>query len=87
MASVAYVANKGTRLPSQLSPINVLNPNLLQTMGASKLGDQFGPNDTAVNGVPVPYAGWYDQLTNYGCTPTVAQAFRHTRSIAAASSA
>ena len=46
MASVAYVANKGTRLPSQLRPINVLNPNLLQTMGASKLGDQFGPNDT-----------------------------------------
>jgi hypothetical protein len=74
MASVAYVANKGTRLPSQLSPINVLNPNLLQTMGASALGDQFGPNDTVVNGVPVPYAGWYDQLTNYGCTPTVAQA-------------
>src|SRR5205814_7530391 len=24
--SVAYVANKGTRLPSQLLPINVLNP-------------------------------------------------------------
>ena len=26
VVSVAYVGNKGTRLPSQISPINVLNP-------------------------------------------------------------
>jgi hypothetical protein len=74
MFSVAYVGNKGTRLPSQLLPLNVLNPSLLQTMGAAKLKDQFGPTDTVVDGVPVPYAGWYDQLHNYGCTPSVAQA-------------
>ncbi len=74
MVSVAYVANKGTRLPTQISPINVLNPSLLQSMGPAKLKDQFGPNDASVDGVPVPYAGWSQQLSNYGCTPSVAQA-------------
>lgn len=74
MVSVAYVGNKGTRLPSQISPLNVLNPSLLQTIGPAKLKDQFGPNDTSVDGVPAPYADWYQQLHNYGCTPSVAQA-------------
>ncbi len=68
--SVAYVGSKGTRLPSQINPINVLNPSLL-SMGA-KLNDQFGPNDTSVDGVPLPYAGWQQQMT--GCAPSVAQA-------------
>jgi hypothetical protein len=71
MASLAYVANKGTRLPSQLLPLNVLNPSLL-SMG-NQLKEQFGPNSTVVNGVPVPYAGWVQQLSGH-CDPTVAQA-------------
>lgn len=71
LVSAAYVASKGSRLPSQLNPINVLNPSLLSL--GSRLRDSFGPNDTSVNGVPVPYAGWYQQL-NGRCDPTVAQA-------------
>jgi hypothetical protein len=68
--STAYVGSKGTRLPSQLNPLNVLNPQLL-SMGA-KLNDQFGPNDTVKDGVPLPYPGWQQQMT--GCAPSVAQA-------------
>lgn len=71
LISTAYVANKGTRLPSQLLPLNVLNPSLL-SMG-NQLKDEFGPNDTVVDGVHVPYAGWVQQLTGH-CDPTVAQA-------------
>lgn len=74
MVSVAYVANKGTRLPSQILPLNVLNPSLLGNYG-SKLTDQFGPDDTSVDGVPSPYSGWANQLLSINnCTPTVAQA-------------
>ena len=73
MVSVAYVGNKGTRLPSQLSPINVLNPNLLSQYG-NDLTKQFSGEGQTVAGVAEPYAGWYTQMHNYGCTPTVAQA-------------
>ena len=74
LVSAAYVGNKGTRLPSQISPINALNPQLLSQYG-SKLTDQFGANDTSVDGVPQPYSGWAQQLlTVNNCTPTVAQA-------------
>jgi hypothetical protein len=74
MVSVAYVGNKGTRLPSQILPLNVLNPSLLSQYG-SKLTDQFTATDTMVDGVAAPYAGWASQLlaTNV-CQPTVAQA-------------
>jgi hypothetical protein len=68
--SAAYVGSKGTRLPSQLDPLNVLNPSLL-SLGA-KLNDQFGPNDTVKDGVTIPYPGWVQQMT--GCAPSVAQA-------------
>ena len=68
--SAAYVGSKGTRLPSQIVPINALDPKYLSL--GPKLKDQFGPNDTSLNGVPVPYQGWSKQMT--GCTPTVAQA-------------
>ncbi|HEV2493405.1 MAG TPA: carboxypeptidase regulatory-like domain-containing protein [Terriglobia bacterium] len=68
--SVAYVGNKGTRLPARVSPINTLNPSLLST--GQKLYDQFGPNDTMVDGVPAPYPGWASQMQ--ACSPTVAQA-------------
>jgi hypothetical protein len=68
--SAAYVANKGTRLPSAQVPLNALNPSLL-SMG-SKLFDQFGPSDTVVDGVSIPYAGWVQQMK--ACAPTVGQA-------------
>ncbi len=68
--SVAYVGNKGTRLPARVSPINAINPSNLSL--GEKLNDQFGPNDTMVDGVPAPYPGWASQMQ--ACAPTVAQA-------------
>ena len=70
--STAYVGNKGTRLASQEVPLNALDPKLL-SMG-SKLFDEFTPNSgqTSLDGVPIPYTGWIEQMK--ACTPTVAQA-------------
>ena len=74
VASIAYVGNKGTHLPSQLQPLNVLNPTLL-AMGTSALNSVFAPGQTSLNGVQAPYAGWAQQLLSAGtCKPTVAQA-------------
>jgi hypothetical protein len=70
MLSLAYVGTKGTRLPSYISPINVLNPNLL-SMGET-LNIDFQPGDTEIAGVPVPYDGWVEQMQD--CSPSVAQA-------------
>ncbi|MEO8661261.1 MAG: hypothetical protein ABI693_22515, partial [Bryobacteraceae bacterium] len=70
IVSVAFVGNKGTHLPSQMQPLNVLNPNLL-SMG-SALNAVFEPGQTSLNGVNAPYAGWAESLTS--CAPTVAQA-------------
>ncbi len=73
MASVAYVANRGVHLPSQLQPLSVLNPNLLG-MG-SALNAVFAPGQASLDGVAAPYAGWAQQLNNAGqCAPSVAQA-------------
>jgi hypothetical protein len=72
MLAVAYVANKGTRLPSNVAQINVLDPKYL-SMGA-KLGDVFQSGMNSLDGVPIPYAGWVEQLQNGNCNPTVAQA-------------
>jgi hypothetical protein len=68
--STAYVGNKGARLASALDAPNVLNPTLL-SMG-QHLYDQFQPGQTSLDGVPIPYQGWVEQMT--GCAPTVAQA-------------
>ena len=68
--NAAYVANKGTRLPSSNVPLNVLNPSLLAMGGA--LNDTFQPGQTTLDGVPIPYAGWVEQMS--ACKPTVAQA-------------
>lgn len=72
VASVAYVASKGTHLPSAMQPLNVLNPSLL-SMG-SQLNAVFQPGQTSLNGVNVPYANWVDTLNQGSCKPTVAQA-------------
>src|SRR5206468_994978 len=70
--SAAYVANKGSRLPSNTSPLNALNPKYL-SMG-QQLYHEFAPGDTELDGVRVPYQGWVDQMQN--CAPSVAQALR-----------
>ncbi len=68
--TAAYVGNKGTRLLSQINAINALPPSLLGF--GNKLNDQFVPGQASLDGVPIPYAGWTQQMT--GCAPTVAQA-------------
>ncbi|MBM3726053.1 MAG: TonB-dependent receptor [Acidobacteria bacterium] len=68
--SAAYVGNKGTRLGSTVAPLNALDPKYL-SMGA-RLFDQFTVGQTSVNGVPLPYAGWVEQMR--ACAPSVAQA-------------
>lgn len=70
VVSAAYVGNKGTRLPSRVAPLNALDPRLLNQFGPS-LFDEFGAGDLEKNGIPVPYAGWVEQLQ---CAPSVAQA-------------
>ncbi len=70
--SVAYVGSAGRRLPSSIDPINAIDPRFL-SMG-DRLNDQFTPGMTSLNGVPLPYAGWVEQMT--GCAPSVAQALR-----------
>src|SRR5262245_25123773 len=69
--SAAYVGNKGTRLLSNVQPLNALDPKLLTQYGA-RLFDQFEPGQTSLHGVPVPYAGWVGQMQ--ACAPTLAQA-------------
>jgi hypothetical protein len=68
--SVAYVANKGTRLPSAVASINAMDPRLL-SMG-NQLFDEFEPGQASLHGVPLPYNGWVEQMQ--GCAPSVAQA-------------
>ena len=62
----------GRRLPSSIDPLNAIDPRFL-SMG-DRLNDQFTPGMTSLNGVPLPYAGWVEQMT--GCAPSVAQALR-----------
>ncbi len=77
-ASVAYVGNKGTRLPSNLQPLNVLNPNdsKVKALGPSLL-ENFAAGETVkFAGTPrevrIPYTGWREQMQS--CAPSVAQA-------------
>lgn len=69
--TAAYVGTKGTRLYSEMSPINVIDPKYLDTMGWS-LWDEFQPGQTSLNGVPAPYADWASQYN--ACGHSVAQA-------------
>jgi hypothetical protein len=76
MLSLAYVGNKGTRLPSQINPINALNPNLINTYGTS-LTDEFTADTATLNGVSQPYPGWAQELLTWdNCRPTLAQALQ-----------
>lgn len=68
--TVSYVGNKGTRLLSQLDPLNVITPAQLG-MG-SQLYDVFQPGQTSLDGVPLPFSTFATTMT--GCAPSVAQA-------------
>ena len=69
--SASYVGSKGTRLLSQIDPINTLNPIYLTSLGG-QLYDEFQPGDTVVDGVPAPFLDFATVMT--GCSPSVAQA-------------
>lgn len=69
--SAAYVGSKGTRLISRIDPLNALDPSLLGRYGSALLSE-FQPGQTSLNGVPVPYSGWVEQMQ--ACPPTLAQA-------------
>jgi carboxypeptidase family protein len=68
--SVSYVGTKGSRLMSQINPINVDDPKYL-ALGA-QLNDTFQPGDTQVDGVPEPFPNFATTMT--ACAPSVAQA-------------
>ena len=71
---VSYVGTKGTHLPSDMSPLNILNPlnPVVQALGTDLGTDTFTANETTVDGVSQPYVGWAAQMTS--CAPTVEQA-------------
>jgi len=71
----SYVGTKGTHLPSALSPLNILNPNdpTVQALG-DHLKDTFAANQTTLDGIPQPYAGWAAQM--HSCSASVAQALK-----------
>jgi hypothetical protein len=68
--SLSYLGTKGTRLQSQVAPINALNPKYL-SMGVS-LYDVFQPGQIVLDGVPAPFPNFATTMT--GCAPSVAQA-------------
>lgn len=78
--SVAYVGSKGTRLPSNLQPLNRLDPRTarVQALGPDRLYSEVPETGVAfagtANEVREPYTGWARQLKSKGCNPTVAQA-------------
>jgi hypothetical protein len=70
MVGLAYVGSHGTHMPSNNDPLNALDPKLLSL--GNQLYDEFQPGQTSLHGVPIPYAGWREQMT--GCAPSLAQA-------------
>jgi hypothetical protein len=70
--SVAYVGSAGRRLPSSSDPLNAIDPSYLAL--GDTLNLEFEPGQTSLAGVPLPYAGWVEQMVS--CAPSVAQALR-----------
>jgi hypothetical protein len=68
--SASYVGTKGTRLLSQIAPLNVVNPSFLSLR--EKLNDEFQPGDTELDGVPAPFPDFANAIAP--CPATVAQA-------------
>ena len=70
--SVAYVGSAGRRMPSSIDPLNAIDPSNLSR--GDSLNHEFQPGQTSLDGVPLPYAGWVEQMVS--CAPSVAQALR-----------
>ncbi len=69
LLTASWVGNRVIHLPSNLNPINQLDPKYL-ALGA-KLGDQFKAGTTQVDGVNLPYTTF---VNDFGLSATVAQA-------------
>ncbi len=69
--SVAYVGSKGTRLLSQLAPLNAIDPTYLSSLGPA-LYDVFQPGQGTLDGVNLPFSNYASTMT--ACAPSVAQA-------------
>jgi hypothetical protein len=64
----SYTGSKGTHELAFLTGDNILNPSLLTGPLAPYLNASFSSTQTTLDGVNVPYSGWYTQLA--GATPT-----------------
>src|SRR6266849_4664341 len=69
--SAAYTGNRGNRLPSQLNPVDQLDPQFL-TLG-NTLGLMVNDPAAVAAGVKIPYANF---LSQFGSSATVLQALR-----------
>ena len=70
--SAAYVGSAGRRMPSSMDPLNAIDPSYLAL--GDVLNQEFQPGQASLGGVPLPYAGWVEQMVS--CAPSVAQALR-----------
>ncbi|WP_457922503.1 TonB-dependent receptor domain-containing protein [Terriglobus aquaticus] len=69
--TASWVGNRVIHLPSNLNPIDQLDPKYL-ALGA-KLADVFQPGQTQLDGVNLPYGNF---VKDFGGSATVAQALR-----------
>jgi len=77
--TATYTGSKGTRLLADLGAYNVVNPSYLGTSLATQMTQTFGSTATSLDGVNVPYSGWWSQLETNATTCgncTIAQALR-----------
>jgi hypothetical protein len=68
--TASYAGNRGNFLPSQLNPINQLNPKFLAQYG-SLLGQQFNSPSAIAAGIVAPYPNF---AHDFGSSATVLQA-------------
>lgn len=71
--NAAYVGDRSNFLPSQLNPINQLNPKYLAQYGGSILSQPVNSPAAIAAGIPIPYPGF---LNDFGGSATVLQALR-----------
>jgi hypothetical protein len=67
----AFVGNRVIHLPSNMNPINQMDPANLGLQNS--LADVFAPGQTVLDGVPIPYPNF---VNDFGGAATVAQALR-----------
>src|SRR5208282_1817398 len=77
--TATYTGSKGTRLLATLGAYNLVNPSYLGTSLATQMTQTFSSTATSLDGVNVPYAGWWSQLSTSATACgncTIAQALK-----------